>query len=100
MLSSTLFTLHDSARLLISSGYELSSAADGVNRRGLSTQPWGAPVEEVRLPIRTLLGLLVRKSKIQLPSAVLKPRVISFPISFEGEIVLNAELKSTNSIPM
>lgn len=34
--------------------------------------------------------LFVRKSNIQLPSVVLKPRVWSLPMSFMGEIVLNA----------
>ncbi len=74
-----------------------------VNRRGLSTQPWGAlvlniRVEEERLPIGTDRGLFVRKSSIQLQRVVLMPRVFSFPVSFMGEIVLKAELKSTNSI--
>ena len=32
--------------------------------------------------------------------SVPKPRVLSLPISDVGEIVLNAELKSTNSILM
>lgn len=39
-------------------------------------------------------------SNIQLQSAALKPRALIFPISFTGEIVLNAELKSTNSLLM
>lgn len=34
--------------------------------------------------------LFVRKSNIQLPSVVLKPRVWSLPMSFMGEILLNA----------
>ena len=37
------------------------------------------------MPIQTAWGLLVRKSTIQ--SVVLKPRVLSFSISFLGEIV-------------
>ncbi len=42
-----------------------------VNRRGLSTQPWGAPVlstniEEVWLPVWTVCGLFVRKSIVLL----------------------------------
>ncbi len=57
-------------------------------------------VEEERLPIRTDWGLFVMKSSIQLQRVVLMPRVFSFPISFMGEIVLKAELKSTNSILM
>ena len=43
-------------------------------------------------------ALPVRKSNIQVTSVVLKPWVFSLPISFMGEIVLHAELKSTNSI--
>ncbi len=39
-------------------------------------------VEEVWLPIRTVLGLFVRKSKIHLQSVVLKPRVLNLAISF------------------
>src|SRR4029434_8180982 len=69
-------------------------------RRGLSTQPWGAPVlrvseEEECLPILTTWGLLVRKSRIQLHRGVLRPRLLSFGTSFlclADTIVLNAEL--------
>ena len=66
-------------------------------RRGLSTQPWGAPVlrvseEEVWLPILTTWGLLVRKSRIQLHRGVLRPRLLSFGTSLAGTMVLNAEL--------
>src|SRR4029434_6274585 len=72
-------------------------------RRGLSTQPWGAPVlgvseMEVWLPILTTWGLLVRKSRIQLHRGVLRPRLLSLGTSLAGTIVLNAELQSTNSI--
>ena len=42
--------------------------------------------------------LLVRKSKVQFQSVVLKPRLLSLPVSFIEETVLNAELKSANSI--
>ena len=52
------------------------------------------------MSVQTLCALLVRKSNIQLQSVILKPRVFSFPVSSIGEIVLNAELKSTNSIVM
>lgn len=38
------------------------------------------------------------KFSLQLQSVVLKITVLSFPIQLMGEIVLNAELKSTNSI--
>ena len=74
-----------------------------VNRRGLSTQPWGAPVlstniEEVSLPIWTVWGLLLRKSNIQLQSVVLKPRVLRLPISSTRENVSNAELKPQHSV--
>ena len=57
-------------------------------------------IGEVRLPIRTLWGLLVRKSNIQLQSVVLKPRLLSFSVSYMSEMILNAELKTTNSILM
>ena len=45
-------------------------------RRGLSTQPWGAPVFRVRVddvafPIRTAWGLPVRRLRIQSQRAVL-----------------------------
>lgn len=52
------------------------------------------------IPIRTLRGLQLRKSNIELQSVVLKPRVFSFPVSFMAMIVSNAELKSPNSILM
>ena len=42
----------------------------------------------------------IKVSNIQLQSAVLKPRVLNFPLSFLGEIVLNADWKSTKSILM
>lgn len=50
------------------------------------------------LPIRTVCGLLLRQSNDQLRGVVFNPRVWSFPLSFMGEIVFNAELKSTNDI--
>ena len=70
-----------------------------MNRRGLSTQLWGAPVlstnmEEVGIAIRTVWGLLVQKCYIQLQNVVLKPRMFSFPISLIWEIALNAEVNT------
>ncbi len=78
MLSSRLFSQHHSALLWVYS----------VNRWGLSTQPWGAPVfstwvEEVWPPVQTVWGLSVRKSSTQ--SVVLKPRVLSM-VSFMGRL--------------
>ena len=55
-------------------------------------------VEEERLPNLTAWGLLVRKSIIQLQTELLMPSWLSLEISLEGITVLNAELKSINSI--
>ena len=44
------------------------------------------------------LGAAVRKSRIQLQRKVFNPRVPSLVMSFEGTMVLNAELWSMNSI--
>ena len=73
------------------------------NRSGLSTQPWRAPVlstniEEVLLPSQTLWGLLLWRQPASCPSVALTPRVFCFPVSFMGEIMLNAEPKSVNII--
>ena len=54
-------------------------------------------VEEVWFSNRTDCGLLVKKSSIQLLRELLMPRSLSFVISLEGMMVLNAELKSMNS---
>ncbi len=67
-----------------------------VKRMGLSTHPWGAPVFsvmvlDVLMQTRTAWGLPVRKSNNQLHRANLW-------VSCWGMIVLNAELKSMNSI--
>ena len=40
----------------------------------------------------------MRKSRIQLQREVVSPRVLSLVMSFEGTMVLNAELLSMNSI--
>ena len=55
-------------------------------------------VQEVWWSDLTDCGLLVRKSRIQLQREVLMPRSLSLVISLEGMLVLNAELKSMNSI--
>ena len=48
-----------------------------------------------------LSGVFLRGSPIsKLKSVVFKPRLCSFPIRFMAKILLNAELKSTNSILM
>ena len=57
-----------------------------------------ASVQEERLPHLTAWGLLVRKSIIQLQSELLMPSWLSLEISLEGITVVNAELKSINSI--
>jgi hypothetical protein len=71
--------------------------------RGLSTHPWGAPVlrinvADVLLPTLTTWRRPVRKSRIQLPREVFGPRFLSLVLSFEGTMLLNAELSSNNSI--
>ena len=62
-----------------------------VKRRGLSTQPWAAPVlttkaEEVWLPIRTVWGQFVRKSNAQLQSVVLKLKSVKFYNQFFNQL--------------
>ena len=66
-------------------------------RRGLSTHPCGAPMlrineVEVLFPTFTTWGRPVRKSRIQLQREVFSPRVLSLVMSYEGTMVLNAEL--------
>ena len=55
-------------------------------------------VEVKRLSNLTGWGLFVRKSEVQLQRDVLIPSWLSVGISLEGITVLNAELKSVNSI--
>ncbi len=74
-----------------------------VKSSGLSTQPCGAPVLsvvglEVLWPTRTDWGLPVKKSRIQLQRELLRPSRLNLLMSCCGIIVLNAELKSMNSI--
>ena len=47
---------------------------------------------ELMLPILTIWGRPVRKSRIQLQREVFSPRILSFVMSFVGTMVLNAEL--------
>ena len=66
-------------------------------RRGLSTQPSEAPVLKISvadmlLPNLTSRGRPVRKSRIQLQREVFSPRILSLVMSFEGTMVLKAEL--------
>lgn len=79
------------------SGQGLLSRVYSMNRRGLITQPCGAPVfntEGILPPIQTGWSLFARESNIQ--CRPLKPRVLSWPINFMWESVLNAELKYKN----
>ncbi len=67
------------------------------NSKGIKKQPWGAPmlrmrVDEVCPPALTTWGLPVRKSRIHMHSEVFNPRSLSFVMSLEGTMVLNAEL--------
>ena len=55
-------------------------------------------VDEVWGPILTLCGLFQRKSSIHVHRELLRPRLLSFVTSLCGMMVLNVELKSTNSI--
>ena len=55
-------------------------------------------VADVLLPTFTTWGRPVRNYRIQLQREVFSPRVLSLVMSFEGIIVLNAELLSMNSI--
>lgn len=69
---------------------------------GLSTQPCEVPVfrlrvEEVRLPTLTCCGRSVRKSMTHEHSKEPRPRLSSLLTSLWGIMVLNTELKSTNS---
>ena len=49
-------------------------------------------VADVLLPTRTTWEWPIRKSRIQLQREVYSPRVLSLLMSFEGTMVLNAEL--------
>ena len=72
-------------------------------RRGLRIHPCRAPVlrisrVEMLFPTITTWGQPVRKSRTQLQWAGSRPIVLSLLPSLEGTMVLNAELKSMNSI--
>ncbi len=80
----------------------VQSWVSSVKSSVLSTQPCGAPVLsvvvlEVLWPTRTDCGLPVKKSRIQLQRELLRPSRLNLLMSW-GIIVLNAELKSMNSI--
>ncbi len=86
-------------------GAELGSAVVGQQReeqRAEHTVLWGtcisAVVLEVLWPTRTDRGLPVKKSRIQLQRELLRPSRLNLLMSCCGIIVLNAELKSMNSI--
>ena len=66
-------------------------------RRGLSTNPCGAPVLRIRIvevlfPTFTSWVWPVRRSRSQLHSEGLRPRAPTLMMSLEGSMVLNAEL--------
>lgn len=88
MILCVIHKLHNS--LLSISG--LKSWVYSMNRRELSTQPWGAPVLSISVgavwPIWTVCGLFMRESNIQLQSVVLMSKVQSLAISFMGERLL------------
>ena len=70
----------------------------------LELQDWkwwsrSTDVVDVWLPIHPVWALFARKSSIQLERVVLKLSVLSFPSSFVGEIVLNAEVKWNEQHP-
>lgn len=76
-----------------------------VNSKGLGTHPWGVPVFRVMTPElsphpRTDRPLSERKSSSQLHRVVLRPKGSNLHTRSWGMIVLNAELKSKNSIRM
>ena len=49
-------------------------------------------VADVLLPTLTTWGWPIRKSSIQLQREVFSPRFLSLVVSFEGTMVLNAEV--------
>ena len=49
-------------------------------------------IADVLLPTLTPWGLTVRKSRIQFQREMFNPTVLSLVMSFEGTMVLNAEL--------
>jgi hypothetical protein len=55
-------------------------------------------VADVLLPTLTNWGRPVRKSRIQLQRVVFSHRVLRLLMGFEGNMVLNTELLSMNSI--
>ncbi len=66
-------------------------------QQGAQTQPCGAPVfrmrvDEVCQPTLTTWGLPVRKSRTHMHREVFNLRSLSFVMSLEGTMVLNAEL--------
>jgi len=63
-----------------------------------TTPVFSEMVKEVELLILTNWGLPVKKSRIQLQREVLKPNRLNFVVSCCGMTMLNAELKSMNSI--
>jgi len=66
-------------------------------RKGLRTQPCGAPllrmiVEEVLLPVFIYCCLRVRKFRVKLQRQEPNPRTRTFDMRFGGIMVLKAEL--------
>lgn len=71
---------------------------EGAQHTSLGVPVFSMMVLDVLPPTRTVWGLPVRKSSIQLQREVLSPSWISFLMSCCGMMVLNVELKSINSI--
>ena len=61
-------------------------------QEGTKHAPLRGSLVDVLLPTLTTWGRPVRKSRIQLQRELLSPRVLSLVMSFEGTMVLNAEL--------
>ena len=61
-------------------------------QEGTIHAPLRGPVADVLLPTLTTWGQPVRKSRIQFQREVFSPRVLSLVMSFEGAMMLNAEL--------
>ncbi len=80
----------------------LQSWVCSMNRRGLSTQPWGAlllstRVEEERLPI---LGSVCEEVRYPVTEGGTDAQSVQFSNQLHGGDCVEAELKSTNSILM
>lgn len=83
---------------------EVQSWVSSVKSSGLSTHPWGGGavlsvmVLDLIFPTCTVWGPSVRKTRILLQVEVLSLSRSSLPISCWAMMVLNAKIKSVNSI--